>query len=293
MTRFLLIAATALVFGAGGQAMAQTNLVTNGYFDQTTSAGGGGYYTGTGTAPAGSNQAVGWNACSTQTCNSSDGNYPFLFIATPGVADGAGTNATNGFADPWDDPAGAGNSSQGIAYRDLWGAANGGVGQDGQVGDAFNGYGPLGANDPNNFLIADGDYHKDAIYQTINNLVVGDHYSVTFDWAAGQWSKNTGATTEQWQVSLGNSVGYTNVVSLNSKSFSGWMPATLNFTATSTSEALSFFALGTPSGMPPMLLLDDVAMFDTPEPAALATLLIGVASLGFMTRRRRGAAATV
>jgi hypothetical protein len=292
VTRFLLISTSLLAFAAGGQAFAQTNLVTNGDFNQTTSAGGGGYYTGTGTAPSGSNQATGWNACSTQACNTADSNYPFLFIATPGVADGAGTNATNGFADPWDDAAGAGNSSQGIAYRDLWGAANGGVGQDGQVGDAFNGYGPLGAHDPNNFLIADADYHKDAIYQTINNLVVGDHYSVTFDWAAGQWSKNIGATTEQWQVSLGNSTGYTNVVSLNAKSFSGWMPATLNFTATSTSEALSFFALCTPSGMPPMLLLDDVAMFDTPEPAALATMLIGVASIGMLVRRRRRGGAT-
>ncbi len=292
MTRSLLIATVALAFGAGGHAMAQTNLVTNGYFDQTTTGGGGAYYTGSATNIAGTTQATGWYACATQSCTNSDANYPFLFIATPGVADGAGTNASNGFADPWDAPNNGTNPNT-MVYRDLWGAANGGVGQDGQVGDAFNGYGPLGANDPNNFLIADGDFHKDAIYQTINNLVVGDHYSVVFDWAAGQWSKNTGATTEQWQVSLGNSTGYTSVFNLNSKSFSGWMPATINFTATSTSEALSFFALGTPVGMPPMLLLDDVQMYDTPEPAALATLLIGVASIGLVARRRRAAAAAV
>ena len=284
-----MIAAVTLALGAGGQAMAQTNLVTNGYFDQTTN-GEGAYYTGTGSV-AGTTQATGWNACATTSCTNADSNYPFLFIATPGISDGIGTNATNGFADPWDDSAGHGNNANGIAYRDLWGAANGGVGQNGQ--GAFNGYGPLGANDPNNFLIADGDYHKTAIYQTINNLIVGDHYTVDFDWGAGQWSKNTGATTEQWQVALGNSIGYTSIFSLNSKSFSGWMPASITFTATSTSEALSFLALGTPAGMPPMLLLDDVQMYDTPEPAALATMLIGIGTIGFLVRRHRVARTAV
>ena len=270
------------------KARAQADLVTNGYFDQTTN-GEGAYYTGSASV-SGTTQANGWYACSTTSCNNADANYPFLFIATPGISDGTGTGPTNGFSDPWD-ATNHGVNTNTMAYRDLWGAGNGGVGQDGQSGDAFNGYGPLGGNDPHNFLIADGDYHKTAIYQTINNLVVGDHYTVNFDWGAGQWSKNTGATTEQWQVNLGNSVGFTSVFNLNSKSFSGWMPASINFTATSSSEALSFLALGTPVGMPPMLLLDDVSMYDTPEPAALVLLIVGMGCIGVASRKRSKAAA--
>ena len=288
MNRSLLIAATALALtmAADGAVASPLNLVTNGYFDQTTN-GQGAYYTGTSSAPAGSTYATGWNACSTTTCNSADGGYPFLFIATPGIAVGAATNATNGFADPWDDAAGHGNSAQGTAYRAVWGANNGGVGQDGLAADAFNGYGPLGRTDPHNFLIADGDYHRTAIGQTINNLIVGDHYSVVFDWAATQWSKNTGPTTEQWQVMFGNAAMSTPIFHLNSKSFSGWMEATMNFTATSQSQALSFLALGTPTGAPPMLLLDDVQLYDTPEPAALAVLVVGLGCVGVAARRRR------
>ncbi len=290
MTRTLLIAASvaALATSVADRAQAQTNLVTNGYFDQTTN-GEGQLYTGAGT-PAGTTQATGWNACSTTSCTNADGNYPFLFIATPGIADGAATNATNGFADPWDDPAGPGNNANGLAYRALWGAGNGGVGQDGQSSDAFNGRGPLGATDPNNFLIADGSFHATSIYQTMNNLTVGDHYQVAFDWAAGQWSQNTGATTEQWQVSFGSSTAATKVFDLNSKSFSGWMQASFTFTATATSEPLAFLALGTPSGNPPMLLLDDVQLYDTPEPAAAALLVIGMGCVGVSARRRRAAA---
>ena len=263
------------------------NLVSNGYFNTTTN-GEGAYYTGTGTAPAGSTQATGWYACSTTACNTADGNYPFLFIATPGISDGAATGPTNGFADPWDDSAGRGNSANGIAYRALWGAGNGGVGQDGMAADAFNGRGPLGATDPNNFLIADGGYHATPIYQTINGLTVGDHYAVSFAWAAAQWSLNSGSTTEQWQVSLGNSTGYTSVFSLNSHSFSGWMNTTIDFTATATSEALTFLAIGSPSGNPPILLLDDVAMNDIPEPAAWSVLLLAGAGM-YRVRKRRQA----
>jgi hypothetical protein len=80
------------------------------------------------------------------------------------------------------------------------------------------------------------------------------------------------------------------VFDLNSKSFSGWMQASFTFTATATSEPLAFLALGTPSGNPPMLLLDDVQLYDTPEPAAAALLVIGMGCVGVSARRRRAAA---
>ena len=287
----LAVAGTVAVAG-GAHAQPHTygpDLVVNGYFDQTTTGVAGQYYTGTGTAPAGVDEAVGWNACATAACNNADGGYPFLFIATPGVADGKAQNATNGFADPWDDKAGHGNNAQGTAYRALWGAANGGVGLDGKAADAFNGYGPTGAGDTHNFLIADGGYHPTTIFQTVTGLIAGYRYTVEFDWAAGQWSLNSGTTTEKWQVGLGNQYFDTSTIDLNSHGFSGWMQSSFTFTATSSSEPLSFLAMGTPAGNPPMLLLDDVALYSAPEPAAWAVMAAGIVGVAFAGRRRRQA----
>lgn len=280
---------TLLALLAASPAMAQsaTNLITNGDFDSTTN-GQGALYTGTGSI-AGTTAATGWSACSTTACNSADGNYPFLFIATPGIADGAGTSGTTGFYDPWDDSGGAGSQTSlaNVAVRDLWGAGNGGVGQNGSTSTAFNGYGPTGTSDTHNFLIADGDYHATAIQQTLTNLVVGDHYSLSFAWAAGQWINFSGATTETWNVTFGAQTQSTATYSLNSHSFSGWMTTTMNFTASATTQTLSFLASGGPSGEPPILLLDQVALYDTPEPGTLAVMLAGIAGIAAARRRSR------
>jgi hypothetical protein len=50
---------------------------------------------------------------------------------------------------------------------------------------------------------------------------------------------------------------------------------------------LAFLAIGTPSGEPPIVLLDGVSVVAAPEPAAIA--LFGLGTLGFaLARRRRG-----
>ena len=127
MTRssILLAAASILAFAAAPRAHAQaslTELIQNGYFDQTTN-GEGAYYTGSGTAPVGATQATGWSACATTACNNADGGYPFLFVVTPGISDGMHTGPTNGFADPWDDAGGHGASGDArrIALFGAWG----------------------------------------------------------------------------------------------------------------------------------------------------------------------------
>ncbi len=279
---------------ASGQARAQTNLVQNGTFTSTTN-GGGAYYTGTGTAPLGTTQATYWSACATTACESADGNYPFLFIATPGTADNAIANTTSatltggvGFADPWDDPSGAGNDATGVAFRGVYGANSGGYGPSGtSATGAWNGYGPGGTTDTSNILVADGGYHPTSISQTISGLTAGNYYAVTFNWAAGQWQGAGGATTEQWQVSLGAQTLGTAVYSLPSHSFSGWMSQTFVFTATAASEVLTFLAVGTTSGAPPLLLLDDVGLQYAPEPGALSLLGVGAALVGLLARRKR------
>jgi hypothetical protein len=77
-------------------------------------------------------------------------------------------------------------------------------------------------------------------------------------------------------------------------SFSGWLPVNLTFTANSTSELLSFLAVGTPSGnLPPFALLDGVSLTAVPEPSTWAMMLLGFGGLGYAAYRRRRTAAAI
>jgi hypothetical protein len=137
---------------------------------------------------------------------------------------------------------------------------------------------------------ADGAYEVGAINQTISGLTALHTYAVSFYWAAAQQagygclsnpSNPGGCTTEQWQVSLGSQTLTTGVATtgVNQGGFSGWISQTLVFTATSSSEVLSFLALGTPMGQPPFALLDGVSLTATPEPGTLM-LMAGAVLLG-------------
>jgi hypothetical protein len=161
---------------------------------------------------------------------------------------------------------------------------------------ALSSYGPLTlydgtaiGNSPagGNFLVSDGDFNAGNISQTINGLTVGAKTTLTFYWAAAQQSGASGSTTQDWQVSLGGSTQDTATYNLAQGAFSGWMQATMTFIPTSTSEVLSFLAVGT--GAPPMLLLDGVTLA-SPEPASWAILVTGLLALGLIVRRRRARA---
>ena len=161
----------------------------------------------------------------------------------------------------------------------LWGPGNG----------SSNGL-PASSPAGGNFIAADGAYEVAAISQTIVGLLPGKVASLTFYWAGAQQSGFTGATTDQWEVSLGSQTQYTPVVDLTSEGFSGWTTETMTFTPTSSTEVLSFTAIGTPSGVPPFALLDGVSLTEVPEPATWALMVSSLTILVFYVRRRRKAA---
>jgi hypothetical protein len=157
----------------------------------------------------------------------------------------------------------------------FWGPANG----------SNNGFrdSPSGGN----WIAGDGVYQTGPIQQTINNLVVGKTYQLSFDWAAAQQAGYYGPTTENWIVSLGNQTFSTPILSNPNQGFQDWRQQIFNYTATSTSEVLSFLAAGTPTGLPPFSLLDNVQLNAVPEPDSLALMFAGLGLLAVSSRRRR------
>ena len=176
------------------------------------------------------------------------GSYTFIFA--PGTADTTGANGEYG----------------GLS---LWGPGNG----------SANGL-PATSPDGGYYIAQDSAFQQGAISQTVSGLTVGDSYTVGFWWAAAQQYGFTGATEDQWQVSLGSQTQSTLFASIPSHGFSGWMYQTFTFTADNTTDVLSFFANGGPPGVPPFALLDGVTLNQTPEPASFTLMLTAVGLIG-------------
>lgn len=149
--------------------------------------------------------------------------------------------------------------------------------------------------DGGNFVALDGDSSiRGPLSQTINGLTVGKSYTLAFNWGGAQLRTATGATTDQLSVTFGGQTQSTAVISNVSQGFTGWLNQSFNFTATSTSQVLSFLSIGTPDGLPPIAVLDGVSLVETPavpEPATWALLITGFAFIGAAARRRRAAVA--
>ena len=184
--------------------------------------------------------------------------YNFLFL--PGTADKTGAPDSFG------------------GYMELYGPQN-------STPD-LNG---LPATDPggshDNFVALDSTFEPGALSQTITGLTKGDTYAVTFYWAGAQQATKMGATTDELTVSLGAQSMNTTTVSVPQGGFSGWMAQTMDFTASSASEVLSFLASGSPSGAaPPFPLVGDVAMSLTTNPPPSVADASSTATLfGFST----------
>ena len=158
----------------------------------------------------------------------------------------------------------------------------------GSAGTLSLGDGSAIGNSPNGgyFFAADPVYENGSLSQTINGLTVGAQATVSFYWGVAQQvgAAYTTSVSGDWQVSLGSSTQNTVTAGAPTQSFTGWLTSTVTFIPTSTSELLSFLAVG--SGAPVFLLLDGVSV-TTPEPGTLAILLTGLFGLGMLARRRR------
>ncbi len=140
-----------------------------------------------------------------------------------------------------------------------------------------------------NFMALDGDPAVNGTFLTqLTGLTVGSIYTLTFDWASGQIASRTGATTEGLNVQVGSL--NLNLTPRNTPSGGStpWASVTANFTATGANQTLSFLANGTPSGLPPVALLDNVSVRGAvPEPSTWAMMLMGFGGVGFSMRKRR------
>ncbi len=174
----------------------------------------------------------------------------------------------------------------GLAFLDTPGSA------DGNIYLAV--YGPFDKTSPDggNFVEADAaPSYANAITQTINSLTIGQDYTLNFYQAAGQQKNFKGPTTERWKVSFGAGSQLSSMYSLSQRGVGAWQSQTMTFTAHATSQLLSFLAVGTPDGQPPISFLDGVSLQAAiPEPATWALLMTGFAMVGVAARRRNSAA---
>jgi len=156
-------------------------------------------------------------------------------------------------------------------------------------------WGASASSQGGNFVAMDGDSNdRGPLTQTINGLTAGAQYLLTFEWGAGQLQSRDGATTEQLRYSLGDEVYTTAVLNNASHGFTGWNTVSQVFTATGASQVLSFLSIGTPNGLPPIAMLDNVSMAAVPEPATWAMMLVGFVMVGSAVRyRRRNASAAI
>jgi hypothetical protein len=168
-----------------------------------------------------------------------------------------------------------------------------------------------------NYVIMDADSvhgYNGTIYQTATGLIVGRGYTLSFYQAAGQQTSNQGSATDWWSVNIGGTVSGNNITGgtnfgsqaqnsifwrdqsvLSTPDTPVWQKISYAFTATATSELISFTSSSlmsnTTTGVPPYLFLDGVVI--SPEPGSIFLTALGVIALLIARKRmvRRAAAA--
>jgi hypothetical protein len=146
-----------------------------------------------------------------------------------------------------------------------------------------------------NFIADDPAFDNGSLDQTITGLIVGASYTLTFDYAGAQESGFSGDTLAGWQVSLGSQTQFTGGnpdgdLFVPNHGFVDWTSAIMDFTATSSSEVLSFLSTGGPlASQPPFALLDNVSLTQNNVPEPMTLSVFGVGLVGAAAWRRRKA----
>lgn len=260
-TKSLALGAACVIALATAGAANAANLVTNGSFE--TNGGNG---------QVGDNTTLSnWTIVP-----SSSGSYVYVFNTQSGTS---GTSADH-----------VGSVSGQYGNLNLWGPD--------EMSGSANGL--TTSPDGGAFIGADPAFQNGTIEQTLTGLTAGAQYVVSFDYAGAEQYGHDGNTSEGWIVGFGTDPTQTTPILDNSShGFTGWQTESFTFTATGTTDVLSFLATGILSGNgqyvdtqadPPFALLDGVSvtpMGGVPEPAAWAMMLLGLGGLGGALRMRR------
>ena len=141
---------------------------------------------------------------------------------------------------------------------------------------------------------ASGTY-REGVSQAITGMTVGQHYEITFQQANGllfeQGSYVGTGNVGGWEVFL-DGISVVSSLSSNDNStpaldFPGaWSEGSVVFQATAASQTIEFRAYGSGAG-PTMQFLDNVTIAATQIPEPSSALLVTVAGIGVLVRRRR------
>jgi hypothetical protein len=289
LTASLAALAIALGFGAGAHAKI-IDFVQNGTFQESVGYSNSTLFDSTFNKTGyHSNAVTGWSSTG----------YNFVFLPLTKSSPYGGADQGSGYKN-----LAYGSSNDPDLY--LWGYGSGSK----QVSNGFKA--PPGGG---NFIASDDEYLAGPISQTISGLEVGQKYTLTFEEAFTQQAGYTGGTLQNWEVCFlgtceyadnGNPSTKNSPVSVSSKGFVGWKMITMVFTATTNDLSslqgnmgkgtLTFQSYGKDvtgtSNLPPFALLADVSLDGegTPEPATWALMILGIAGVGGMVRRRRSMA---